>query len=203
MFRWPDQQSESGGSGTHMPSPGFVRYRRCAGFLATPRRVLSLSATTLKKTRCGACGRVHRGWYDRRERWVRDLGCGDLRIYLEVEVRRVYCQRCGKVKREQLDFLADNPFYTKRFARLMWVGAVARRRSRTSPRSFIWTGRRSKSWTSSTCTPNSPARQPLGRRSSASMRSRSAQVTIIGSWSATCSEAVRSGLAVRTASRRA
>lgn len=26
------------------------------------------------------------------------------------------CRRCGKVKREQLDFLADNPFYTKRFA---------------------------------------------------------------------------------------
>lgn len=74
------------------------------------------SATALKKTRCGACGRVHRGWYDRRERWVRDLACGDLRIYLEVEVRRVYCRRCGKVKREQLDFLADNPFYTKRFA---------------------------------------------------------------------------------------
>jgi transposase len=35
---------------------------------------------------------------------------------LEVEVRRVYCRRCGKVKREQLDFLADNPSYTKRFA---------------------------------------------------------------------------------------
>ena len=42
MFRWPDQQSESGGSGTRMPSPVFVRYRRCAGFSATPRRVLSL-----------------------------------------------------------------------------------------------------------------------------------------------------------------
>ena len=37
-------------------------------------------------------------------------------MYLEFEVRRVQCKRCGKVKREQLDFLADNPFYTKRFA---------------------------------------------------------------------------------------
>lgn len=26
------------------------------------------------------------------------------------------CRRCGKVKRERLAFLADNPFYTKRFA---------------------------------------------------------------------------------------
>jgi transposase len=31
-------------------------------------------------------------------------------------VRRVDCRRCGKVKREQLDFLAENPLYTKRFA---------------------------------------------------------------------------------------
>jgi len=47
---------------------------------------------------------------------VRDLSCGDMRIYLEFEVRRVQCRRCGKVKRERLEFLADNPFYTKRFA---------------------------------------------------------------------------------------
>lgn len=47
---------------------------------------------------------------------MRDLSCGDLRIYLEVEVRRVDCGRCGHVKRERLSWLADNPFYTKRFA---------------------------------------------------------------------------------------
>ena len=45
---------------------------------------------------------------------------------LELEVRRVDCRQCGKVKRERLDFLADNPFYTKRFA--FYVG----RRWRTS-----------------------------------------------------------------------
>ena len=56
------------------------------------------------------------GWYDRRTRWVRDLSCGDTRVYLEFEVRRVDCRSCGKVKREGLEFLADNPFYTKRFA---------------------------------------------------------------------------------------
>lgn len=31
-------------------------------------------------------------------------------------MRRVECRRCGKVKRERLEFVADNPFYTKRFA---------------------------------------------------------------------------------------
>jgi transposase len=49
-------------------------------------------------------------------RQIRDLSCGDTRVYLEFEVRRVFCRSCGKVKRERLEFLADNPFYTKRFA---------------------------------------------------------------------------------------
>jgi transposase len=31
-------------------------------------------------------------------------------------MRRIACRRCGQVKRERLDFLADNPRYTKRFA---------------------------------------------------------------------------------------
>jgi transposase len=39
-----------------------------------------------------------------------------MRINLEVEVRRVLCRRCGKVKQETFPWLADNPFYTKRFA---------------------------------------------------------------------------------------
>jgi len=49
-------------------------------------------------------------------RLVRDKPCGDYRIYLEVEVRRVFCKGCGQVKQERLDFLAEYPFYTKRFA---------------------------------------------------------------------------------------
>ena len=31
-------------------------------------------------------------------------------------MRRVDCRRCGSVKRERLDFLADNAYFTKRFA---------------------------------------------------------------------------------------
>ena len=44
------------------------------------------------------------------------MSSGNTRVYLEFEVRRVLCRCCGKVKRERLDFLAANPFYTKRFA---------------------------------------------------------------------------------------
>lgn len=57
---------------------------------------------------------------------MRDLSCGDTRIYLEFEIRRVDCRNCGKVKQEKLDWLADSPFYTKRFA--FFVG----RRCRTA-----------------------------------------------------------------------
>lgn len=37
-------------------------------------------------------------------------------MYLELEVRRVHCRNCQAVKRERLQFLADNPLYTERFA---------------------------------------------------------------------------------------
>ena len=44
------------------------------------------------------------------------MSCGDMRVFVEIRVRRIDCRACGKVKSERLDFLADNPFYTKRFA---------------------------------------------------------------------------------------
>jgi transposase len=47
-----------------------------------------------------------------------------MRIYLDLEIRRVDCRRCGKVKQEKLSWLADCPFYTKRFA--FYVGRRCR-----------------------------------------------------------------------------
>jgi len=41
-----------------------------------------------------------------------------------MEVRRVDCRSCRKVKQERFDWLADNPFYTKRFA--FYVGRRCR-----------------------------------------------------------------------------
>lgn len=55
---------------------------------------------------------------------MRDLPCGDLRIYLEFDLRRVACRHCGGVKRERLEWLAANPRYTKRFA--LYVGKQCR-----------------------------------------------------------------------------
>ena len=70
-----------------------------------------------KRAVCGTCRTVHRVWYDRIRRRTRDLRCGPYRIYLDLEVRRVDCRRCGKVKRERLDFLLENALHAERFAR--------------------------------------------------------------------------------------
>jgi len=70
------------------------------------------------------CGRWHASYYDQKVRRVRDLSCGDTEVYLEVNVRRVACRSCNAVKRERLDWLAENPLYTKRFA--FYVGRRCR-----------------------------------------------------------------------------
>lgn len=67
---------------------------------------------------------MQRSYYDHKIRQVRDLSCGDTRVFLEMEIRRVCCRRCGTVKQEKLPWLADNPFYTKRFA--FYVGRRCR-----------------------------------------------------------------------------
>ena len=95
---------------------GFRPEQTVRGIFGDPSaRIITLKRRS-KKMACGCCGHIQMGWYDRKVRRVRDLSCGDTRIFLEVEVRRVECRRCSKVKQERLDFLADNPFYTKRFA---------------------------------------------------------------------------------------
>jgi len=96
-------------------SPASDLSRSSEGSSATPRPASSVSNGG-GKTLCGACGTVHRTFYDHKIRLVQDLPCSDTRVYLEIPIRRVLCKRCGKAKRESLTFLYDNPFYTKRFA---------------------------------------------------------------------------------------
>lgn len=45
------------------------------------------------------------------------MPCGNHRIYLQIEVRRVLCRRCGTVKRERLEDFLDNALHSQRFAR--------------------------------------------------------------------------------------
>jgi len=69
---------------------------------------------------CNGCGIGVRGIHSVRERRVRDLPWGTWRVWLVVEVHRVYCRRCG-VCTERMEFLEGKHPYTRRFA-----GAVAR-----------------------------------------------------------------------------
>jgi transposase len=92
--------------------------RRCEECSATQERAC-FAWDGVEKNRCGVCDALVRGIYDRKIHRVRDLPCGDARIYLEFELRRVWCRRCGAVKQERLPWLAHSPFYTKRFASLV------------------------------------------------------------------------------------
>ena len=98
--------------------PALCRRGPCGEFSGTRRRAW-WSCGVAEKNRLWGCGHGSWSYYDQRSRRVRDLSCGDPRVYLEVEVRRVDCPQCGGVKRECLEWLADNPFYTKRFAFLV------------------------------------------------------------------------------------
>jgi hypothetical protein len=111
------------GSMMHISSPDSVRNPWSAVSSKFPSTACSPRAPG-KKVVCGARERVHRTFYDRKVRRVRDLSCGDTRVYLEFENRRVSCRSCGTVKQETLNWLADNPFYTKRFA--FYVGRRCR-----------------------------------------------------------------------------
>jgi transposase len=55
---------------------------------------------------------------------VRDTDAAGWRVYLAFEQRRVACSRCQGVKVERLDWLAQNPRYTQRFAQQ--VGTLCR-----------------------------------------------------------------------------
>lgn len=78
-----------------------------------------------KKTAvCSGCGTRHRTFYDRTTRRVRDTDAAGWRLYLSFEQRRVACSRCQGVKVERLDWLAQNPRYTQRFAQQ--VGTLCR-----------------------------------------------------------------------------
>src|SRR5881628_3628901 len=116
-------RAPSAGFGIHTGSLDSVPRRRSPASSVTPRPASFLSGDG-QKTACGACGRVQHGWYDRKVRRIRDLSCGDTRVYLDVEVRRVACRACDAVKQERLEFLAANPFYTKRFG--FYVGRRCR-----------------------------------------------------------------------------
>jgi transposase len=96
--------------------PGFRVLYRLKGLFGDPKAGLVTLKRRRKKTICGTCGKMCRSFYDQETRRIRDLNCGNLRIYLELPLRRVNCPHCQGVRQERLDFLATNHRYTQRFA---------------------------------------------------------------------------------------
>jgi transposase len=119
-----------------MPTPRRRRHLRdsyrFAGFLPSrwikgvfgDRRARVVTLARRSKKRLAHVGGFTTPFYDRKVRRVRDVSSGDTRVFLDLEVRRVDCRRCGAVRQERFSFLAGNPFYTKRFA--FYVGARCR-----------------------------------------------------------------------------
>ena len=104
-------------SGVPSPQPaarGLWRSPRPAGCLGPAK----------KTAVCSGCGTRHRTFYDRTTRRVRDTDAAGWRIYVAFEQRRVACSRCQGVKVERLDWLAQNPRYSQRFAQQ--VGTLCR-----------------------------------------------------------------------------
>jgi transposase len=64
---------------------------------------------------CSGCGIGVRAIHSVRERRVRDLPWGAWKVWLVLEVHRLYCRRCG-VCTERIDFLEGKHPYTRRFA---------------------------------------------------------------------------------------
>ncbi len=93
--------------------PGYRPKAALKGIFGDPYSVVIKLERRQKKNICGCCGTVHRTFYDRKVRRIRDLPCGDKRVYLEVEVRRVFCKKCGLVKMERVPWIAENGRYTK------------------------------------------------------------------------------------------
>ena len=69
---------------------------------------------------CSGCGVCKRRVHSTRERRVRDLPWGTWRVWLVLDIHRIYCRRCG-VRTERIDFLEGKHPYTGRFSQ-----AVAR-----------------------------------------------------------------------------
>jgi len=69
---------------------------------------------------CGGCGMGKRRVHSVRERQVRDLPWGTWRVWLVLDIHRIYCRGCG-VRTERIDFLEGKHPYTARFSQ-----AVAR-----------------------------------------------------------------------------
>jgi hypothetical protein len=76
--------------------PGFRLERKVHGQFGDPKRRITRLLRREKKTVCGACGQVHRHrFYYHKVRRIRDLSCGDARVYLHALDSIVSFKKCS------------------------------------------------------------------------------------------------------------
>ena len=162
--------------------PGFRPQPTVRGVFGDPKaRVVTLVRRS-KKRSAAAVGESHSGWYDRRTRRVRDLSCGDTRIYLEFEVRRVQCRALRQGEARAAGVSGRQPVLYQALCLLRGPALPVGDDQGRGQGAASSTGTRSRRWRSSTCARNWPRRARPGPRRSASTRSRFARATPIASW---------------------
>ena len=99
--------------------PGFA----WEGFVPASSRILDqqhclieLQADPTVRPSCSRCGRACQHIHDTQRRRVREANLFEFRVWLDVPVRRVRCQRCGVV-RERLSWLPSHARFTVRLRR--------------------------------------------------------------------------------------
>lgn len=68
------------------------------------------------RPRCHACGGPARTVHSHTRKFVQDLRLGDFKIMLRIEHRKIWCDQCGGVRVEQLDFADTYQRITHRLA---------------------------------------------------------------------------------------
>lgn len=94
----PDGKNQA--IGGRIPVPRVSSKGQAQGDIWRPEGPDYPAGEASKKTVCGCCGTAHRSYYDSKRRLIRDLSCGDVRIYLEVEVREGEAGATGMALRQ-------------------------------------------------------------------------------------------------------
>jgi transposase len=83
-----------------------------AGVTFTPTGIVVSLRRRTRRLRC-PCGWSTRAVYDRTTRRWRHLGLGAARLYLQVEIRRLSCQACGRVRTETVPWARPSARFTR------------------------------------------------------------------------------------------
>jgi transposase len=100
-----------------------------AGVVFTPAGIVVVLRHRARRLRC-PCGWSTRAVYDRSTRRWRHLDLGAARLYLQAEIRRLACRRCGRVRTETVAWARPAARFTRDFEDV--VAYLAQRTDKTT-----------------------------------------------------------------------